>query len=54
MRKELDWLRLADTFAKDRLKKFRQRQLLHLDCTVPFLATDNDDLSDVPYNLSSD
>lgn len=57
--KELDGLRLAGTFSGDRFKKFHPRQQLCLNYApnldqevVPtledFLATNDDDLSDVP------
>ena len=62
---ELDGLRLAGTFADDRLKKFHPRQRLQLDHALnldheeiltlnDFLAGDSDsDLSDAPDDLSA-
>ncbi len=63
MLEELDGSHLAGTFAGNRLKKFHPRQRLHLDHipnldqeVVPtledFLATDDDNLSDVPDYFS--
>lgn len=62
MLEELDGLRLAGTFAGDRLKKFHPRQRLQLDHTpnldneeIPtlndFLAGDSSDLSDASDDL---